>query len=91
MLLNCRDVLKELFHATDAGAVQGRNEIRCRAADLGVNRYKVKGSRNGQTTWRTAGELAEDCDKAKSLASKNSLPSLFDRQLKSREAFDGEP
>ena len=27
MLLNCREVLKELFHATDAGAVQGHNEL----------------------------------------------------------------
>ena len=26
MLLDCREVLKELFHATDAGAVQGHNE-----------------------------------------------------------------
>ena len=89
MLLNCREVLKELFHATDAGAVQGRNDIRSCAADLGVKRYKAKGCRNGQTIWRTAGELAEDCGKAKSLASKSSLPSLFDRQLRSREAFDG--
>ena len=27
MLLDCREVLKELFHATDAGAVQGHNEL----------------------------------------------------------------
>ena len=27
MLLNCREVLKELFHATDTGAVQDHNEL----------------------------------------------------------------
>ena len=89
MLVDCRQVLMDSFHAADAEAVQGRDEIRSRAAELGVKRYKACSS-SGQTTWRTVGELVADCDKAMLLAEKNSLPSLFDRQLKSRQGLDSE-
>ena len=80
MLDDCRQVLEQM---------QGRDALRARAAELGVKRYKSSSA--GRTTWRAAAELHADCNKAASMAQKNSLPSLFDRQLSSRQAPDSEP
>ena len=81
MLDDCRQVLKQ---------AQGRDAIRARAVELGVKRYKASNS-VGRTTWRTTADLHADCNKATVLAQKNSLPSLFDRQLKAGQAPDSEP
>lgn len=81
MLGDCRQVLKQM---------QGRDAVRARAAELGVKRYKASSSA-GRITWRAAAELHADCNKAASMAQKNSLPSLFDRQLSSRQTPDSEP
>jgi len=78
MLLDCQEVLRG-----------SRDEIRARAAVVGVKRYKACSS-TGQTTWRTARELAAECDKVMLLAERNSLSLLFDRQKKSRQLFDNE-
>ena len=80
MLDECRQLLTQ---------TQGRDAIRARAAELGVQRYKGNSS-GGRTTWRTAADLHADCDKATSLAQNNSLPSFFDMQVTSRRAPDSE-
>ena len=81
MLGDCRQVLKQM---------QGRDAVRARAVELGVKRYKASSSA-GRTTWRAAAELHADCNKAAWMAQKNSLPSLFERQLSSRQTPDSEP
>ena len=81
MLKDCRQLLEQ---------AQGRDVIRARAVELGVKRYKASNS-VGCTIWRTTSELHADCDKAASLAQKNSLASVFDRQRKARQAPDSEP
>ena len=81
ILDDCRQVLKQ---------AQGRDAIRSRAVELGVKRYKA-GSSVSRTTWRTTSDLHADCDKVASLAQKNVLASVFDRQRKAWQAPDSEP
>ena len=81
MLNDCRQLFEQ---------AQGRDVIRARAGELGVKRYKAS-SGVGRTSWRTTSELHADCDKAASLAQKNSLASVLDRQRKARQAPDSEP
>ena len=69
--------------------VQRRDALRARAGELGVKRYRASDT-TGRTIWRKSADLVADCNTVIQLAKKRSLPSLFGRQLKSRQAPDSE-
>ena len=69
--------------------VQRRDALRARAGELGVKRYRASDT-TGRTIWRKSADLVADCNTVIQLAKRRSLPSLFGRQLKSRQAPDSE-